>query len=319
MFLTLGNAYHGDTIGAISLGGIERFQKPYKKLLFSTLHAHSSYCYRCPNGYTRDKCLSDCMKDFEQLAFDNAGRIAGIVVEPGLQAAGGMITQPPGYLAKLHDISVTIGAFFIADESSVGFGRSGALFASQQQGVIPDFLCLANSLTGGYLPLAATLTTDKVYKAFLNTPDEERSFYHGDPYTGNPLAAAAALATLDVLESEGVLEALPAKITRLERELERLGQFRCVGEVRQYGLAAGIELVADPEAKTPYPPDERRGMRVCLAARTQGVFIGAIGDIIVLMPPLTITEDEIKLLVDAVVEAIGDVCGRNGETDEGQA
>ena len=309
VFLTLGNAYHGDTIGALSLSGIEQFQKPYKQLLFSTLHAHSSYCYRCPNGYTRDLCVSDCMKELEEVAYHNAGRIAGIVVEPGLQMAGGMITQPDGYLAKIHDIAVKIGALLIHDESMVGFGRSGTMFASEQLGVTPDFLCLANGLTAGYLPMAATLTSEKVFQAFDGRAGAGKAFYHGDPFAGNPLAAAAALATLDIFAQEGILEALPAKITRLERELDRLGQFPRVGEVRQFGLAAGIELVADAASRTPYPREERRGTRAALAARAHGAFVGAIGDVVILMPPLTIEEEEIKLLVDAVVAGISEVCG----------
>ena len=316
VFLTLGNAYHGDTIGALSLGGIEQFQKPYKKLLFTTLHAHSSYCYRCPNGYTQDRCVSDCMKELEQVAYDNAGRIAGIVVEPGLQMAGGMITQPEGYLAKIHDIADKIGALLIHDESMVGFGRSGTMFASQQLGVTPDFLCLANGLTAGYLPMAATLTSEKIFQVFNGGAEAAEPFYHGDQFAGNPLAAAAALATLDLFEEAGILEALPAKITRLERELGRLGQFPCVGEVRQFGLAAGIELVADAESKTPYPREDRRGARAAMAARAHGVFVSAVGDIIVLMPPLTIEEDEIKLLVDAVVEGVREVCGSDEAESE---
>jgi adenosylmethionine-8-amino-7-oxononanoate aminotransferase len=316
VFLTLGNAYHGDTIGALSVSGIEQFQKPYKKLLFSTLDAHSSYCYRCPNGYARDKCVSDCMKELEQVAYDNAGRIAGIVVEPGLQMTGRMITQPDGYLAKIHDIAEKIGALLIHDESMVGFGRSGTMFASEQLGVTPDFLCLANGLTAGYLPMAATLTSEKIFQVFNGGAEAAEPFFHGDQFAGNPLAAAAALASLDLFEQEGILEALPAKITRLERELGRVGQFPCVGEIRQFGLAAGIELVADGESKAPYPREERRGARAAMAARAHGVFVSAVGDIIVLMPPLTIEEDEIKLLVDAVVEGIRAVCGSEEEESE---
>jgi len=315
VFLTLGNAYHGDSIGALSLGGIERFQQPYRKLLFTTLHAHSSYCYRCPNGLTQDKCVSDCMKDLEQVAFDNAGRIAAIVVEPGLQVAGGMITQPDGYLAKIHDIADKIGALLIHDECMLGLGRSGDMFASQRLDVTPDFLCVASGLTAGYLPMAVTLTSEKIFQAF-DGGGVARAFYHGDPMAGNPLAAAATLATLDIFDNEGILEQVPGRVTRLARELDRLGQFPCVGQIRQFGLAAGIELVADADSKTPYPREERRGARAALAARSHGVFVGALGDVLLLMPPLTIEEEEIKLLVDAVAEGIREVCGSEEERGE---
>ncbi|MHC4472553.1 MAG: aminotransferase class III-fold pyridoxal phosphate-dependent enzyme, partial [Planctomycetota bacterium] len=181
-------------------------------------------------------------------------------------------------------------------------------FVCEKEGVVPDLLCIAKGLTGGYLPLAATLATERVFEAFLGPPEEGRTFFHGHTYTGNALGAAAALATLDIFEKDRVLEALPAKIAHLEARLGDLESLPAVGEVRRYGLAAGIELVADRGTKEPFPPGERRGMRVCSRARDEGVFLRPLGDVIVLMPPLSITPDEIDLLVDAIARSIRAEC-----------
>jgi adenosylmethionine-8-amino-7-oxononanoate aminotransferase len=192
---------------------------------------------------------------------------------------------------------------------AVGFGRSGSMFACEREGVAPDMLCLAKGLTGGYLPMAATLATERIFEAFLGDPAEGKTFFHGHTYPGNPLAAAAAHATLDIFEREDVIASLAPKIERLHRELDRLWALPSVGDVRRYGLAAGVELVADRATKAPYPAGERRGMKVCMAARKHGVFLRPLGDTIVCMPPLSITEDEIVTLVDAIERGIADVCG----------
>jgi adenosylmethionine---8-amino-7-oxononanoate aminotransferase len=201
------------------------------------------------------------------------------------------------------------GTLLILDEVATGFGRSGRMFAAQREGVTPDFLCLAKGLTGGYLPMAATLTTEPVFQAFLGPPAEGRTFFHGHTYTGNQLAAAAAHATLDIFEHDRILDRLPGTIERLRGALSSLAGLAWVGEIRQYGLAAGIELVADRASRTPFPAAERRGMRVCGAARRRGVFLRPLGDVIVLMPPLTITDQEIDRLVEALRAAIPEACG----------
>jgi adenosylmethionine-8-amino-7-oxononanoate aminotransferase len=242
------------------------------------------------------------------LARRQGGRLAAIIVESGVLGAAGMIVQPEGFLRRARAVADEVGALLILDEVATGFGRSGAMFACQREGVTPDLLCVAKGLTGGYLPMAATLTTERVFDAFLGAPAEGRTFFHGHTYTGNPLAAAAALATLDIFEHDDILVELPPKIARLAAALDRLRDFPAVGDIRQFGLAAGIELVADQATRRPYPASERRGMQVCRAARRHGVFLRPLGDTIVLMPPLTITADELTTLIDAIAHGIRECC-----------
>jgi adenosylmethionine-8-amino-7-oxononanoate aminotransferase len=309
VFVTLGNAYHGDTVGSVSLGGIPLFHERYAPLLFETVRAHSPYCYRCPLGLAPERCATDCAAELERVILEHGDRVAAVVLEPGVQGAAGMVVLPEGYLRRAADAARRVGALLVLDEVAVGFGRSGRMFACEREGVAPDLLCLAKGLTGGYLPMSATLATERIFEAFLGPPEEGRTFFHGHTYTGNQLAAAAAHAVLDVFERERVLDALGPKIDLLRSELERVGALEAVGDVRQFGLAAGIELVADRATKTPYPAAERRGMKVCAAAKRRGVFLRPLGDTIVLMPPLSITEDEIRTLVAAVEAGIAETCG----------
>jgi adenosylmethionine-8-amino-7-oxononanoate aminotransferase len=218
----------------------------------------------------------------------HADRLCAVVVEPLVQAAAGMIAAPEGWLMRVRDVTRECGVLLIADEVAVGCGRTGTLFACEQEGVAPDFLCLAKGLTGGYLPLAATLTTDEVYNAFLGPPEAGRTFYHGHTYTGNPLGAAAALASLDLLAAPAGLAVLPARVQRLAEHLERCRRLPAVGDVRQRGLMAGIELVRDKETKERFPPERRVGAEVCRRMREQGVLLRPLGDVVVAMPPLAI-------------------------------
>jgi adenosylmethionine-8-amino-7-oxononanoate aminotransferase len=309
MFLTFANAYHGDTIGAVSLGGIGLFHERYRPLLFQTVQAPSPYAYRCPLGAgCGASCGGGCLEVAESLIREHGPRLAAIVLEPGVQGAAGMITQPSGFVRRMRELADEVGTLLVLDEVAVGFGRSGQLLASLREGVTPDLLCLAKGLTGGYLPMAATLTTEHIYEAFLGPPSEGRTFFHGHTYTGNPLAAAAAHATLDIFEETDLLRALPGKTEHLAQFLDTLRDLEAVGDIRQYGLAAGIELVQDRATREPFPASERTGMRVCRAARSRGVFLRPLGDVIVLMPPLTTTLDELRMLVEVVHEAIARVC-----------
>jgi len=295
-FLTFGSAYHGDTIGSVSLGGIDLFHERYRPLLFKTIRAPSP-------------AVPGALEALEALVDTHGSTLAAIVLEPGMQGAAGMLTQPAGFTRRVRELADRSGALLVLDEVAVGFGRSGELFASNKEGVVPDFLCLAKGLTGGYLPMAATLTTERIFRAFLGHPSEGRTFFHGHTYTGNPLAAAAAHATLDIFEQTDLLLELPGKVTRFSALLEELRVLPAVGDIRQYGLAAGIELYADRDTTTPYPAAERRGMKVCGAARKQGVFLRPLGDVVVLMPPLTLSDDELTMLVRVVHESIAEVCG----------
>jgi len=307
-FLAIGGAYHGDTVGAVSVGGIDLFHERFGGLLFEVLRAPSPYCYRCPLGKERRNCSIDCLLEFERMVDAHGAELAAVILEPGLQGAGGMIPYPDGFLRRVGEVVRRAGALLVFDEVAVGMGRAGAMFACVKEGVVPDVLCIAKGLTGGYLPLAATLTTERVFEAFLGPPEEGRTFFHGHTYTGNPLGAAAALATLDIFEEERVVDGLPAKIDGLAERLRTLADLAGVGEIRQYGLAAGIELVADRETKEPFPPAERRGMRVCRRAREKGVFLRPLGDVIVVMPPLSITREEIGMIVRAIDHGIRVEC-----------
>jgi len=298
-FLSLTEAYHGDTLGDVSVGDIGRFHALFKPLLFPTLRAPGPYCYRCPLGLERPACQIACAGELEKLVREHADELAAVVIEPRVQAAAGMITAPPGYLRRVREVTRAHNVLLIADEVAVGFGRTGRLFACEHEDVVPDFLCLAKGLTGGYLPLAATLTTDRVYSAFLGKAEEGRTFFHGHTYSGNPLGCAVALASLEKLTTGGVLNAVPQRAEVLKKSLDRIATLPIVGDVRQEGLIAGIELVRDRSTREAFPPSWRIGARVCRAARAQGVLLRPLRDIIVVMPPLTI---ELPLL-----ERIGEV------------
>jgi adenosylmethionine-8-amino-7-oxononanoate aminotransferase len=302
-YLSLNAAYHGDTLGDVSVGDLARFHHLFAPLLFPTVRAPSHYCYRCPLGLERSRCRIDCVEELARLVREHADTLAAVVIEPLVQGAAGMITAPEGYLRRVREITREQGVLLIADEVAVGFGRTGSVFACSQEAVSPDFLCLAKGLTGGYLPLAATLTTDEVFAAFLGKPEEGRTFYHGHTYTGNPLGAAAALASIDLLESE-VLPGLPAKVERLRGHLERLASLSCVGEVRQCGLMAGIELAQERASKKPFAPGLRMGARVCRLAREQGVLLRPLGDVVVVMPPLAIEVSLLDRLCDVLYNCL---------------
>ncbi|MBI5583087.1 MAG: adenosylmethionine--8-amino-7-oxononanoate transaminase [Deltaproteobacteria bacterium] len=306
-FIRMENAYHGDTVGAVSVGGITLFHQVYKPLLFKTYPAPSPYCYRCPLGKKPDHCRQACLDRLEQLMVRRSASTAAFILEPLVQGAAGMITFPPGYLKRARELCQRHQILMIADEVAVGFGRTGALFACEQEEVTPDLLCVGKGITGGYLPLAATLTTEGVYQAFLGRVEEMKTFYHGHTYTGNPLACAAAVENLRLLADKDFFRKLRKKIVRLERLLVPFRDLAHVGEVRQKGFMVGLELVRDRDKKTPYPPDLRLGHRVILEARKYGIIIRPLGDVIVLMPPLTIPEKALKSLVDGTFRAVRDV------------
>jgi adenosylmethionine-8-amino-7-oxononanoate aminotransferase len=302
-FVTLDAGYHGDTVGAMSVGGVDLFHGVYKSLLFRTLRGPATYAYRCEKAKTLDECGRHCLEEIEGILKTHAQEIAALVVEPMIQGAGGMITQPPGFVKSLRALCDRYDVFMIADEVMTGFGRLGRMFACEIEGVTPDFLALSKGLTGGYLPLAATLTTDRVYDGFLGDFKDRRTFFHGHTYTGNPLACAGALAAIGIFERENLLEKTRKKIHLLGNLLQDFYTIDQVGDIRTCGLIAGIELVKNPETKEPYPFDLRLGHRVTLEARKRGVIVRPLGDTLVLMPPLAITDRELHRLVDVVVES----------------
>ena len=305
-FAAMGEAYHGDTIGAVSAGGIDLFHAVFGGLLFPVERLPTPYAYRWAGA---GDCGEACLAAAERLFTDKGRELAALVIEPLMQGAAGMLTQPPGFLRRLAELCREHHILLICDEVATGFGRTGTMFAVEQEGVSPDILCLAKGLTGGYLPLAATLTTDEVYSAFLGTVADKRTFFHGHTYTGNPLACAAALANLELFRTEQTLERIQPIISTLSRTLATVAKLPHVGEVRQRGLMIGIELVADRRTKEEYPYGDRVGHRVCLALRKRGILLRPLGNVVVLMPPLSLTFEEAELLVRAVTEAIVEVTG----------
>lgn len=303
-FIAFTGAYHGDTFGSMSVGEIDIFVRKYRTLLFETLRAPYPYCYRCPLKRSHPGCKTACLNVLEDMLKERHKEIAACVIEPGFEGAAGMITAPPGFLRGVRRLTRKYGVLLIADEVAAGFGRTGHMFACNAEGVSPDLLCLAKGLTGGYLPLAATLATDRIYNAFLGGHDEIKAFFHGHTYTGNQLGCVAAIANLDVFEREHTLDALKGKISLLKGLLDDLAYHPRVGDIRQTGLVAGIELVKERATKEPYPATERVGHMVCMEARKRGLIIRPLGDTVVLMPPLSIKAHEIKKMARITGECI---------------
>jgi adenosylmethionine-8-amino-7-oxononanoate aminotransferase len=306
-FLSLNHAYHGDTVGAVSVGGIDLFHKIFSPLLFKSYRAPAPYCYRCELGKKYPSCRLSCLKKMEAIIKKYHEKIAGLIIEPLVQGAGGMIVSPPGYLKGVRRLCNKYRILMIADEVATGFGRTGKMFACEDEDISPDILCLAKGITGGYLPLAATLTTEKIYKAFLGKYSDLKTFFHGHTYSGNQLACAAAIANLKIFSKEKTLYKMRTKINLLNKELAEMIKFPNVGDIRQKGFMVGIELVKDKGSRKPYPLDEKIGIRVCSRAREKGLIIRPLGNVIVLMPPLSISRQELKKLIQITSEAIAEV------------
>jgi len=307
-FIYLENSYHGDTIGSVSVGGMELFHSLYKPLLFEGFKIPSPYCYRCPMGQAKESCTMECLKPLEEILAAKGDEIGALIIEPLVQGAAGMLVSPPGYLKRVRELSSKYNVLMIADEVAVGFGRTGSMFACQQEEVVPDLMCLAKGITGGYLPLAATLTTDKIFEAFLGSDEEQKTFYHGHTYTGNPVACAAALASLELFEKDQVIAGLQPKIKLLETGLASFTALPQVGNVRQKGMMIGIELVQDKESREPFSCDLNIGHQVVLEARKRGLIIRPLGDVIVLMPVLSMSKAELSEVLGITYASIEKAC-----------
>lgn len=303
-FIRFRNGYHGDTVGAVSVGGIGLFHDTYRPLLFPTIEGPSFHCYRCDFGQRPASCARECLASLEALMRRCHSRVAALIIEPIVQAAGGMIVAPAGHLAAIEALCRKYGVLLIADEVAVGFGRTGRMFACEHEGVSPDMLVLSKGITGGYLPLAATLATREIYGAFLAPYRMKKAFFHGHSYTGNALACAAALASLKIFRDEKVLDRLQPKIALLSRLLEKFRELPHVGDVRQKGFMAGIELVRSRKSRKPYTFGARMGHRVCMRARKYGLLIRPLGDVIVIVPPLSIGEAQLKRMLGVIYRCI---------------
>ncbi len=313
-FLALSEAYHGDTIGSVSAGGIDLFHKIFRPLLFPVRRIPAPHCYRCPYGMSRPSCALFCADRMEEEVRTRKEVLAAAIVEPLVQGAAGMLLMPEGYLARLRAVTKECGVLLICDEVATGFGRTGTMFACDQEGVSPDIMAVAKGLSGGYLPLAATLATEEIYRAFLGPYEEFRTFFHGHSYTANPLGCAAAIATLSIFGREDVLVRVSRLAGTMAGELAKLSGHRNVGDIRQKGLMAGIEIVADRKARERFPPEQKVGQRVTRKVRDRGIILRPLGDVVVLFPPLSSTEEEIEALVRSAAWAIDTVLG--GDTPQ---
>jgi len=299
-FLALRESYHGDTIGAVSLGGIEAFHSIFRPLLFETTFVDTPNPYHNPAADPAGAVL----QQIDEALAAAPEEYCAVIVEPLIQGAAGMLTHPSGFLRELRELTRRRGVLLIADEVATGFCRTGKLFACRHEDVCPDLLCLGKGLTGGYLPVAATLATQEIFDAFCGEISEGKTFYHGHTYTGNALGCAAAVASIDRIFATGLPEQLPAKVERIAQKLSPLAEHPNVGDVRQCGMMVGIELAADRRSRKPFDPQRRVGAAICRAARDRGILIRPLGDVVVLMPAPAMDSETLDRLLDAVVATI---------------
>ena len=328
-FISLEHGYHGDTIGTISLGGVPAFEGPFKPLTFDSYRIPAPYCYRCPAGcpqpeksswnstdegpFSSLNCSLECLDPLRKLLEERGNTIAAFILEPLMMGAGGIIVYPKQYLSEAVSLCRSHGVHLIFDEVATGFGRTGTMFALEQAEVSPDFLCLSKGLTGGYLPLAATLTTDDIYQAFYADYSEGRTFFHGHTFTANPLGCAAALGSAEVFKQENIIENLGEKILRLQQGKERMAGLPHIGDIRGTGMAAAFEIVADKESREPFPASRRVGWQVYLAGLDNGVILRPLGDVIYLFPPLCITNEQIDDILERTWQSLSAVLANRGE------
>ena len=310
LIATLAESYHGDTIGSMSMGYSETFHRYHKSLLFPVLRITPPHVFRYYQRMSADEALNAAIDEADREISRNKNRLAALVVEPLMQGAAGMWAQPVAYLQALDQICRRYGILLILDEVATGCGRTGKMFACDHARVTPDIVCLAKGITGGYLPLAATLTSEEVFAAFLGDYKDFKTFFHGHTYTGNPLGCAAALANLDLFRRENIIENMQPRISYLDKRLgEEFLPLPHVSDVRQWGYMIGIELVEDKASRKSYPPEKRIGHKVIMEARQRNLMIRPLADIIILMPPLSITDAELSLLLDTVYDSIRSVTG----------
>ncbi|HEX5241738.1 MAG TPA: adenosylmethionine--8-amino-7-oxononanoate transaminase, partial [Tepidisphaeraceae bacterium] len=303
-FVGFAEAYHGDTVGAMSIGRMRAFHRPYFPMLFKVHFSPSPYVYRSLTPDDPAKVKEQCLASLRAILQEHGRKIAAVCIEPIVQGAGGMIIQPDGFLRAVREMTREYDVLLIADEVAVGFGRTGRMFACEHEGVEPDLMCTAKGITGGYLPLAATFAPQQIFDAFLGDPSEGKTFYHGHTYTGNALACAAAIASLDLFEKHDLLTKVRQKSVALAQMLDRLQPIPHVGDIRQKGIMVGIELVLDKATRQPFDSHLRIGAKVCQAVRKHGVILRPLGDIVVLMPPLAMEVEDLEKIVNALSHEI---------------
>lgn len=306
-FVCLDLGYHGDTTGCMSVSGVEAFLRSFRPILFPARRVPAPYCYRCPMGLAHPGCGVACVREMEKALEEGEGKVAAVILEPLLMAAGGMIVYPPEYLAEAARLARSFDAHLIVDEVATGFGRTGTMFACERAGVSPDFLCLSKGLTSGTMPFAATLAAERVYEAFLGSPDSGKTFYHGHTYTANPVGCAVALASLDLFEENAVLEHVSAVAPRLGDAARALSALPSVGDVRHIGMVAALELVKDKGTKEPLPGTDPVFRAVRKEALRRGLFLRPLGNVVYLFLPQCTTAAELEDILSRFADTLRSV------------
>ncbi len=301
-FIALGESYHGDTIGSVSVGGIELFHSIFRPMLFDANFVPSPFPYRF--GGSSEQCRQFTLDKIEELLKKESDKTCAVIVEPLVQGAAGMIVHPQGFLKGVRELTKKYNVLMIADEVATGFGRTGKMFACENENVEPDIMCVAKGITGGYMPLAATLATQEIFDAFLGRPEDCKTFYHGHTYTGNALACAAAVASLELFDENKIIESLPAKINLTKEYLNKIFNLDYIGDVRQCGMMAGVEIVRDKHTKESFASEKLIGVKLCSTMRGKGAMMRPLSDVIVLMPPIAIDLDTLKTLLEVVFDTL---------------
>jgi adenosylmethionine---8-amino-7-oxononanoate aminotransferase len=306
-FISLKEAYHGDTIGAVSVGGMDLFHRIFRPLLFERIEVPSPYVYRMDEYGDEEEIVNYCLKQLEETLEKHHSEVAGMIVEPLVQGAAGIIVHPKGFLKGVEKLCRKYNILLICDEVAVGFGRTGTLFACEQEDVQPDIVCLAKGITGGYLPLAATLTTDEIYSAFLGEVHENKTFFHGHTYTGNQLSCSVALKNIELIEKRNLVSDVQRKAQALAGKLQKLYELPIVGDIRQKGLMIGIEIVKDKKTKEIFDRSEQIEHKIILEARKRGLIIRPLGPVITFIPVLAMTDDELETAVNIIFDSIAEM------------
>ncbi|MFH1760076.1 MAG: adenosylmethionine--8-amino-7-oxononanoate transaminase [bacterium] len=310
LFVSLKHGYHGDTIGTMSVSGVDLFNKMFKPLFFRSIKVPSPYCYRCAQKKTRDACRLQCLKPLEKLLSKKHRDISGLILEPLVMCAGGMIVYPEEYLKKAGVLARKYKIHLIVDEVATGFGRTGRMFACDHINLKPDFMCLSKGITGGTLPLGATLTTNKIQNAFIDDYEKKKTFYHGHTFSGNPIACAAALGSLKIFEKEKPLKRIQLLVSEFHKELEKFRELSIVGDVRYIGMIGAVELVKNKKTKESFGLHERIGMKIFESGLKEHLILRPLGSIIYLFLPLCTEKNEIRYIMDKtyrIVQSAGNI------------